>query len=195
MNEKTSKLVKVSLLSAIALILRYIEFPMIPLFPWLQIDLSDVPAMIGTFGFGPIVGVVIELLKNVLIILIKGTQTGFVGEVANFLLGVALILPAGLIYRKKKSKKIAILGMILGAVSIQIVGVIANVYLLLPAYGMHMDSTHLIQYITVGLLPINGVKAILASVLTYILYKKISVSIFKAEPNFGSPEKKTEIIK
>jgi len=194
MNEKTSRLVKVSLLSAIALILRYIEFPMIPLFPWLQIDLSDVPAMIGTFGFGPIVGVVIELLKNVLIVAIKGTGTGFVGEVANFLFGVALILPAGLIYHKKKSKKTAILGMILGAVSIQIVGVIANVYLLLPAYGMHMDNAHLIQYITVGLLPINGVKALIVSVLTYILYKKISVSIFKAEPNFGSPKNKTKTI-
>ena len=95
--------------------------------------------MIGAFGFGPIAGVVIELLKNVLIILIKGTGSGFVGELANFLIGVALILPAGLIYHKKKSKKTAIIGMILGAVSIQIVGIISNVYLLLPAYGMHMD--------------------------------------------------------
>lgn len=194
MNERTSKLVKVSLLSAIALILRYIEFPIIPPFPWLQFDFSDAAAMLGAFGFGPVVGVVIELLKNLLIILIKGTSSGFVGELANFLMGAALIFPAGFLYHKKKSKKTAILGMILGAVCIQIVGVLTNVYILLPAYGMHMDSAQLMNYITVGLLPINGIKAIATSVLTYILYKKISVSIFKAEPNFGSPENKTNAI-
>ena len=59
MNERTSKLVKISLLSAIALILRYIEFPIIPAFSWLQFDFSDVPAMLGAFGFGPIAGVII----------------------------------------------------------------------------------------------------------------------------------------
>ena len=194
MNEKTSKLVKISLLSAIALILRYIEFPIIPIFPWLQFDLSDVPAMLGAFGFGPIAGVIIELFKNVLIIAIKGTGSGFVGELANFLMGSALVLPAGLLYYKKKSKKNAILGMVIGAVSIQIVAIISNVYILLPAFGMHMDSAQLTQYILLGLLPINGIKALVTSVLSYILYKRISVSIFKAEPNFGSPENKTKTI-
>jgi len=191
MNEKTSKLVKISLLSAIALILRYIEFPIIPTYDWLQFDLSDVPAMIGAFAFGPIAGVVIELLKNVLIILIKGTGSGFVGELANFLMGSALVFPAGLLYYMKKSKKTAILGMIIGAVCIQIVGILSNIYILLPAYNMPMNHDLLMKYITFGLFPINGIKAIATSVLTYILYKRLSVSIFKAEPNFGSPENKT----
>lgn len=194
MNEKTSKMVKISLLAAIALILRYIEFPIIPPFPWLQFDLSDVPAMLGVFGFGPMAGIIIELLKNVVILAIKGTSTGFVGEVANFLFGVALILPAGLVYHKKKSKKNAILGMILGAVVMQIVGIIGNVYLLLPAYGMHVDNAYLMWYITAGLLPINAIKALITSILTYVLYKRISVSIFKAEANFGSIEDTTKTI-
>ena len=194
MNEKTSKLVKISLLSAIALILRYIEFPIIPPFPWLQFDLSDLPAMLGAFGFGPIVGIIIELFKNVLIIAIKGTGSGFVGELANFLMSSALVFPAGLTYHRMKSKKNAILGMILGAVCIQIVAIISNVYILLPAFGMNMNSTQLMQYITIGLLPINGIKALVTSVLTYILYKRISVSIFKAEANFGSPESKTKTV-
>lgn len=185
MNEKTSKLVKISLLSAIALILRYIEFPVLPLFPWLQMDLSDVPAMLGTFGFGPIVGIIIELLKNVLIVGIKGTSTAFVGEVANFLFGVALLVPAGLVYHKKKSKKTAIIGMILGGIFMEVVAIIVNAYFLLPAYGMNMDSAQLMQYITLGLLPFNGIKSVIVSVVTYVLYKKISVSIFKVEPNFG----------
>ncbi|OOM76867.1 riboflavin transporter RibU [Clostridium puniceum] len=194
MNNNTNKMVKISLLSALALILMYIDFPIIPLFPWLKIDLSDVPALMAAFGFGPLAGVLIELIKNIVIVLIKGTQTGLIGEVANFLVGVSLILPAGLVYHKKKSKKTAILGMILGAVCMEVVGIIANVYFLLPAYGMQMSPAESIKYITLGLLPFNGIKAFIVSVVTYIVYKKVSVSIFKAEPNFGSPENRTKTI-
>ncbi|NFN16774.1 ECF transporter S component [Clostridium botulinum] len=194
MNKNTNKTIKISLLSALALILMYFEFPVIPIFPWLKIDLSDVPALLGAFGFGPLAGVTIELIKNILILLVKGSQTGFVGEFANFLIGVSLVLPAGIIYKRNKSKKSAILGMILGGIFIEIVGVIANVYMLLPAYGMQMSSGELLKYVTVGLLPFNGIKAIIVSTLTYILYKKVSVSIFKAEPNFGSPEKNSKTI-
>jgi len=194
MNKNTNKMVKISLLSALALILMYIDFPVIPLFPWLKIDLSDVPALIGAFGFGPLAGVLIELIKNIVIVLIKGTQTGFVGETANFLIGVALILPASFVYSRNKSKKSAILGMVLGAVCMEVVGIVANVYLLLPAYGMQMSPAESIKYITLGLLPFNGIKALIVSVLTYIVYKKVSVSIFKAEPNFGSPENKRKTI-
>ena len=194
MNTNTNKMIKISLLSALALILMYIDFPVIPLFPWLRIDLSDVPALLGAFGFGPLAGVLIELIKNIVIVLIKGTQTGFVGETANFLVGVSLILPAALVYHKKKNKKNAIVGMVLGAVCMEVVGIVANIYFLLPAYGMQMSPAESIKYITVGLLPFNGIKALMVSVLTYVLYKRISVSVFKAEPNFGSPENKTEAI-
>jgi len=187
-------MVKISLLSALALILMYIDFPIIPLFPWLKIDLSDVPALMAVFGFGPLAGVLIELIKNIVIVLIKGTQTGLIGEAANFLVGVALILPAGLVYHKNKSKKTAILGMILGAVCMELVGIIANVYFLLPAYGMQMSPAESMKYITLGLLPFNGIKALIVSIVTYIVYKKVSVSIFKAEPNFGGAENRTKTI-
>ena len=194
MNKNTNKMIKISLLSSLALILMYIDFPVIPLFPWLKIDLSDVPALVGAFGFGPLAGVLIELIKNILIVLIKGTQTGLVGETANFLVGVALILPAAFVYNRKKSKKNAILGMVLGAVCMEVVGIVANVYFLLPAYGMQMSPAESIKYITLGLLPFNGIKALMVSVLTYVLYKRVSVSVFKVEPNFGSPENKTKTI-
>lgn len=128
MNKNTSKMIKISLLSALALILMYLDFPVIPIFPWLKIDLSDVPALLGAFGFGPSAGILIELIKNILVILIKGSSTGLVGEVANFLVGVALILPASLMYNRNKNKKSAILGMILGLVCIEVVGIVANVY-------------------------------------------------------------------
>ncbi|EOU2055598.1 ECF transporter S component [Clostridium perfringens] len=184
----TNRFIKLSLLSAIAVILMYIDFPVIPIFPWLKIDLSDVPALMGAFAFGPLAGVIIELMKNLLILIVKGTGTGFVGEFANFLVGVALVWPAALIYKKNKTKKTAILGMVLGVLCIEVVGILANVYLLLPAYGMVMSKAELMQYVTVGLIPFNGIKSILVCGITYALYKKVSVSIFKVEPMLDKPK-------
>ena len=188
----TNRFIKLSLLSAIAVILMYIDFPVIPIFPWLKIDLSDVPALMGAFAFGPLAGVIIELMKNLLILIIKGTGTGFVGEFANFLVGVALVWPAALVYKKNKTKKTAILGMALGVLCIEVVGILANVYLLLPAYGMAMSKAELMQYVTVGLIPFNGIKSILVCGITYALYKKVSVSIFKVEPMLDKPKQMKE---
>ncbi|MDM0605384.1 ECF transporter S component [Clostridium perfringens] len=188
----TNRFIKLSLLSAIAVILMYIDFPVIPIFPWLKIDLSDVPALMGAFAFGPLAGVIIELMKNLLILIVKGTGTGFVGELANFLVGVALVWPAALVYKKNKTKKTAILGMALGVLCIEVVGILANVYLLLPAYGMAMSKAELMQYVTVGLIPFNGIKSILVCGITYALYKKVSVSIFKVEPTLDKPKQMKE---
>ena len=188
----TNRFIKLSLLSAIAVILMYIDFPVIPIFPWLKIDLSDVPALMGAFAFGPLAGVIIELMKNLLILIVKGTGTGFVGELANFLVGVALVWPAALVYKKNKTKKTAVLGMVLGVLCIEVVGILANVYLLLPAYGMAMSKAELMQYVTVGLIPFNGIKSILVCGITYALYKKVSVSIFKVEPMVDKPKQMKE---
>lgn len=173
--------IKISLLSAIAVILMYIDFPVIPLFPWLKIDLSEVPVLMGAFAFGPMTGIVIELIKNLLIIVFKGTYTGFVGEVANFIVGISLVVPASIIYKRNKTKKSSIIGMIVGILILEVVGIIANVYFLLPAYGMKMDSSQLMQYVTLGLLPFNGIKGIIVSISTYLLYKRLSLSIFRSE--------------
>lgn len=188
----TNRFIKLSLLSAIAVILMYIDFPVIPIFPWLKIDLSDVPALMGAFAFGPLAGVIIELMKNLLILIVKGTGTAFVGELANFLVGVALVWPAAMVYKKNKTKKTAILGMVLGVLCIEVVGILANVYLLLPAYGMAMSKAELMQYVTVGLIPFNGIKSILVCGITYALYKKVSVSIFKVEPMLDKPKQMKE---
>ena len=170
----------------------YFDFviPFIP-FAWLKIDLSDVPALMGAFAFGPMAGVVIELLKNLLILVVKGSETMLVGQLANFIVGCALVVPAAWVYHTNKSKKTAILGMILGTICIEIVGILANIYILLPAFGMgNMAKDELIKYVTIGLLPLNGLKAILVSVITYILYKRVSVSIFQVDSNFNKVEKR-----
>ena len=191
-NLNTHRFIKLSLLSAIAVILMYMDFPVIPMFPWLKIDLSDVPALMGAFAFGPLAGITIELMKNLLILIVKGTGTAFVGEIANFLVGIALVWPAAMLYKKNKTKKTAIIGMILGTISIEIIGVLANVYLLLPAYGMAMSKAELINYVMVGLLPFNGIKAVLVCGITYVLYKKVSVSVFKVEPMLDKPKQMKE---
>lgn len=189
-NKNLNKFIKISLLGAIAVVLMYFDFP-IPFlpFPWLKIDLSDIPALMGAFAFGPMAGIVVELLKNLLILIVKGTGTGFVGEIANFIVGVSLVAPAAWVYHRNKSRKNALLGMILGTLSIEIIGILANVYLLLPAFRMNMVKDELIQYVTVGLLPFNGVKAILVCAITYILYKRVSVAIFKVDSNFDNSRK------
>ena len=184
MKNNTNRLIKISLLSAVSLVLMYFDFPVIPAFPWLQMDLSDVPALLGTFGFGPLVGVTIELIKNILYFFTKGSSIA--GVLANFLFGAALVFPAGLIYHRKKSKKTAIIGMIVGTVVMEVAGIFGNIYILLPLYGMKMTAEQLTQYVLVGIVPFNAVKALIVNVVTYFVYKRISVSVFKAEPNFGS---------
>lgn len=189
-GKNLNKFIKISLLSAIAVMLMYFDFP-IPFlpFPWLKIDLSDIPALIGGFAFGPIAGVVIELLKNLLILIVKGTGTYFVGEMANFIIGASLVFPAAWIYHKNKSKKTAFLGMLVGSLAMQVIGIIANVYFLLPAYGMPMTPAESLNYITVGLVPFNGVKSIMVCGITYVVYKKVANIIFDVDSNFDSVKK------
>lgn len=189
-NKNLNKLIKISLLGAIAVVLMYFDFP-IPFlpFPWLKIDLSDIPALMGAFAFGPMAGIAVELIKNLLILIVKGTSTYFVGELANFIVGVSLVAPAAWVYHRNKSRKNALLGMALGTLSIEIIGIIANVYLLLPAFGMNMVKDELIQYVTIGLLPFNGIKSILVCGITYVLYKRVSLSIFKVDSNFDNSRK------
>lgn len=185
-NKNLSKFIKISLLGAMSVVLMYFDFP-IPFlpFPWLKIDLSDVPSLIGALAYGPITGVVIELLKNMLILLVKGTQTGFVGEIANFIVGISLVVPIAYLYNKNRNKKNLIIGMIIGFISMEIIGIISNIYFLLPAFNMAMSGTEAIKYITWGLIPFNGIKAIIVNIISYNLFKRLAKLIFNINPKLG----------
>lgn len=178
-NKKLNISIKIGILSAIGVILMLFQIPVVPAFPWLQIDLSDIPALIGGFAFGPLAGVIIEALKNVLHILVSGSSTGGVGEIANFLIGVSFVWPASYIYNREKTKKNAIIGMIVGTISIIIMGILANIYILLPLFHISFKGKALLTYILVGIIPMNLLKSILISVITLILYNKLAVAIFK----------------
>lgn len=191
MNSSTNlnKTIKVSLLVAISVVLMYFDFPIIPAFPWLQIDLSEVPALMGGFAYGPITGGIIVILKVILRFLLKGTGTAFVGEIANIIVGLALVVPAAYIYHRNKSKKTAIIGMFSGALVMQIAGILANIYILLPLYGMQMEGAALANYVFLGIVPFNAEKALMVSVITYLLYKKVSRVIFKVDSKFENTKK------
>ena len=193
---KTRNMVSIAMLSAVAVVLMLFEFPLPFLPPFYKIDASELPVIIGAFAMGPWAGVLIELLKNLLNLLLDGTTTAFVGEFANFLIGCSYVVPASLVYYYRKSKKNALLGLILGTVSCAVVGCLMNAYLLLPTYSkaFHMELDALIAmgtavnkaidsmftFVLFATAPLNILKCGLVSVFTMLIYKPIS-RILKGE--------------
>ncbi|MCM0649809.1 ECF transporter S component [Clostridium swellfunianum] len=189
-NQNLNKLVKISLLGAMAFILMFFELRL-PLFPdFLKIDISDVPALLGAFALGPVSGVVIEFLKNLLHGFIKGSSTMWVGELANFIVGSAYVFTAGAIYKRNKSKKTAIQGMVIGILAMVIVASIVNYFVLIPFYATlyHMDIkgivamaakanariTSLWAYVLWAVIPFNAIKGVVIAAITAPAYKKVS---------------------
>lgn len=184
-------LVQIAMLAAVAAVLMLVEFPMPFLAPpFYQMDFSEVPVLIGTFAMGPMAGAVIELIKILLNFVLNGTATAGVGELANFLMGCAFIIPAGLIYKNKKSRTNAVIGMGLGVVSMAVASCLLNGFLLLPAYGkafgmpveafVQMGSAispvidNLFTFCLFCVVPFNIIKGVVVSALTLLLYKHIS---------------------
>ncbi|NLM35461.1 MAG: ECF transporter S component [Clostridiales bacterium] len=179
-TNKTNYLIKIALMASISVILMYFEFPIFPAFPWLKIDASDLPALIGSFAFGPLTGVLIEALKNVLKLLVKPTITGGVGELANFIIGATFVGTAGLVYKFKKTKMNAVISLMVGTIVLGIVGALANIYILIPLFMPNMPKNDLMIYITNGVIPINLIKGAGISLITLVIYKRISVIINKS---------------
>lgn len=130
----TSTMVKMGMLSGLGVVLMLLDFPL-PIFPaFLQIDLSDVPAVIGAFSMGPAAGVMIEFLKNLLKIIV-GSNTGGVGELANFLVGAAYVLPLAVIYDKWRTRSGVLWGSVIATAVGAIVAGVLNYFIFIPAYA------------------------------------------------------------
>ncbi len=187
---KTRRMIQIAMLAAVATVLMLFEFP-IPIAPsFYKADFSEVPVLIGSFAMGPLAGAVIEMIKILLNLIINGTDTAFVGELANFLIGCSFVIPAGLVYQRHKSKKSAMLGMGLGVICLAVVCAFLNAYMLLPAYGkaFHMDTAvfiemgrainpainSLFRFCLLAVVPFNLIKGVAVSVVTLLLYKHIS---------------------
>jgi riboflavin transporter FmnP len=178
-SSQTRKLVLLSVLTGIALLMQYLNFPL-PLFPsFLKIDFSEVPALIGAFLFGPISGVVIELLKNLLHFLLSGSETGAIplGQIANFIAGSLFVVTSVWISRKINGVKGMIIGTAIATILMTVLLTIANYYVIFPLYSYLINWTvtgeakdALIFY---GVAPFNVLKGVLLGILFIPLYQKL----------------------
>jgi riboflavin transporter FmnP len=175
-----------AMLSAVAFILQFFEFP-IPLIPgFIKLDFSELPALIAAFAMGPLSGGAVCLIKNLIHLTL--TQTGGVGELCNFLLGATFVIPAGLIYKHSKTRKNAVIGSIVGAVSMAVLSFPINFFITYPVYEKFMPEEAIVgayqmilssvkemwQCLVIFNMPFTLFKALCSVVITLLIYKRIS---------------------
>ena len=180
------KLTGTAMLGAVAAVLMFIDFS-VPIMPsFIKMDVSELPALIAAFAYGPLGGAVVCLIKNLLNLL--RTSTAGVGELCNFMLGVCFVLPAGLIYRHKKSRVTAAVGALVGAACMAVLSVPVNYFITYPVYANFMPLEAIIgmyqaifpgvdgllQCLVVFNLPFTFVKGLIDAALTFAVYKPLS---------------------
>ncbi|MCK9444132.1 MAG: ECF transporter S component [Tissierellaceae bacterium] len=192
----TKTMVKISVLGVISFILMFFELPL----PWLaptfmKVDISDVPSLIGAFALGPMAGVLVQLLKNVLNVVIEGTTTAAVGELSNFIIGSIMAYTAGYIYFKKKTFNRAVIGLLAGTVAMTLVATLSNYYIMFPLYGRLMgldlqvfidmgtainkNITDLKSLMILSIVPFNILKGLGITAITILIYKRVSPILHK----------------
>ena len=174
---------RIAILAAAASILFLLEIPIVAFY---KLDLSNIPVMLGAFSMGTVPGLIILALKSA-IGLLHSSSAG-VGELADFIMGAALLVPASMIYHRKKTRKNALIGMVIGTVCTAVVGVLVNKFIMLPFYmgAFHMDMDAIISFANVSgvdsewkllLLitgPFNLLKGAVLSAVTFLIYKPLS---------------------
>ena len=190
-DERAHKLVMAGMLSAVAFILMFIDFPIPMLMPaFVKMDISDLPALLGAFALGPVYGVIISLLKNLLIIVIKGSTTACTGELCNFLLGAVFSVVAGVIYKLNKNRHGALIGAVAGAAAMAVLSLPINYFISYPAYvkfyGLPLDviismyqailpsADTLLKCLVIFNMPFTLVKGLIDVVLCFMIYKPLS---------------------
>jgi riboflavin transporter FmnP len=185
----TRNIVKIGMLSAVAFLLMLIQFPIPTLFPFfLELDISELPALLGGFTLGPIAGSIIVLLKNLLLLAVRGSKTSYVGELSNFIVGAAFVVPASILYINNKSKRGAIYSLIAGILGMTIVACISNYYLIIPLFSKTLGFESVMEmaarsnkaivdmktYILYAVVPFNVLKSMVVSIFTLLIYKRLS---------------------
>lgn len=183
----TRQIVSSGMLAAVAIILQYIELPIPMIMPsFIKFDFSDLPALIGAFAFGPVTGVLIELVKNLLHCLVS--QSATVGELSNFILGAVFTFVAGAVYRRDKTKKNAFIGGMIGAIIMGLVSIPSNYFIVYPFYynfmskeavlGMYQailpSMKNILSCLIVFNLPFTIVKGLLSVLISMLIYKPLS---------------------
>ncbi len=171
---KTNKITKIAALSAIAAILQYASmFVPFKVGGFLDLDISDFPAIIGTLAMGPVAGVFIELIKNILHLPV--TTTGYVGELANFIVNGVFALVIGYIYRYNKTKKGAVISLVIGTILMTLAAVLTNRFIMLPMFIKDAPASVYWNTVLTLITPFNLVRGIVLSIITFFSYKKLRV--------------------
>lgn len=179
---------RTAVLAGAAVILMLMDFPIIFMPGFLKMDLSEIPAIIGAFSMGPLAGLWIMLLKNLLHL--TNSQTAGIGELANFLVGSSFVLTAGFIYRRYKSRQGAITALLAGTIAMTVAAAALNYWVLIPLYQAvlnfpgeavvkmgHAVNPFIINlktFILFAIIPFNLLKGLLVSLITILIYKKLS---------------------
>ena len=188
----TRKMATIGVFSAMSSVLMLFEIPLFFAPSFYKLDFSEIPILVGTFAFGPAAGVIMEFIKILLKLVMKGTSTAFVGELANFAVGCSFVIPAGTIYLFKKTKKMAIVSCVIGTVILTVFGTAFNALYLLPAFSklFHMDMDKILamgqavnplmkegsitSFVIVCVAPLNLLKGASVSLVTMFIYKPLS---------------------
>jgi riboflavin transporter FmnP len=183
-NKTTRTFVTTAMFAALSAALMFFEFPLPFLPPFLKLDLSDISVLIGAFVLGPLPALAIVLVKDLIHLL--NTQSAGVGELADFLVTGTFALTAGYIYKGMKSKYSAVVSSIIGIIAMTVMGAVSNLYILMPFYekvmgltlkGMGISSLN--AYILYAIVPFNIIKGLIVTIVTIIVYKRLSELIFK----------------
>ena len=180
----------IALMGALSAVLMLFRFPLPFLPPFLSFDFSGIVEMMGGFMFGPVAALLIIIVKILLQMVMQGSLSLGTGELQNLILGCAYVMPALVFYHLKKTRKHAAIGMTVGTITVSIVAVFSNLYLIIPFYaalfGTTMqeivDSCHAVNpaintaldMALIGIVPFNLIKYGACSLITFLLYKRLS---------------------
>ena len=186
-NSKTRKIAVTAMLSAVATVLMYVQLPIGVMPAFIKLDISEFPALIAAMALGPWWGVAVCAIKNVLHALMS--SSGYIGELSNFLLGVAFVLPTGLIYKAKKTKRRALVSLVVGSLVMAGVGFFTNYFIIYPLYDKFMLSINAIigmysailpsadtlwECLLIFNVPFTFIKGLICTALMMLIYKRIS---------------------
>ncbi len=175
--KNTKTIAKVAVLAALGIILYLLEVAILPWAPFLKLDVSNVPTLLAAFGVSPIAAVAIEAIKG--LFYLPMSKTGGIGELANFILGSMFAISAAIVYKRQHSKKGAVIALLCGSVIVIISAMLINYFITLPLYAPGMTNDVKINTILTAILPFNVIKCTVISVITLLIYKRISLLLHK----------------
>ncbi|MBQ0138700.1 MAG: ECF transporter S component [Kurthia sp.] len=189
-NKKLQKMIVIGMMSSIAFLLHLLNFPIPPFPAFLEVDFGDIPALITAIILGPVAGITVELLKNIIDWVYTGSPTGVpVGHMANFVTGILFILPTYFIYKKLRSKKGLTFGLIIGTVTMAIGMSVLNYFAFMPMYNFFLNvpvetGAALRSTIVAGILPFNLIKGVLVTVVFLLIFRVMDKWIIKQQRSF-----------